>query len=69
MLKQAIAAAMLSLSIGVTSAFAADMGDKDDAIKIPINEWTGQHLSAHILGQLFEKMGYKAEYVTSGAVP
>ena len=69
MLKQAITAAILSLSIGVSSVFAAELGDKDTAIKIPINEWTGQHLSAHILGQLFEKMGYKAEYVTAGAVP
>ncbi len=50
-------------------ASAADMGDTATAIKIPINEWTGQHLSAHILGQLFNKLGYKTEYVTAGAVP
>lgn len=40
-----------------------------DAIKIPINEWTGQHISAHITGTLFEKAGYEVEYVTAGAVP
>ncbi|MEM1198635.1 MAG: ABC transporter substrate-binding protein [Pseudomonadota bacterium] len=40
-----------------------------DPIKIAINEWTGQHISAHIAGQLLEKAGYKVEYVTAGAVP
>ena len=39
-----------------------------DAIKIPINEWTGQHISAHITGSLFQKAGYNIEYVTAGAV-
>ncbi|CAN0507517.1 unnamed protein product, partial [Discosporangium mesarthrocarpum] len=40
-----------------------------DPIKIAINEWTGQHISAHVAGQLLEKAGYKVEYVTAGAVP
>ncbi len=40
-----------------------------DPIKIPINEWTGQHISAHITGTLFKKAGYEVEYVTAGAVP
>lgn len=40
-----------------------------DSIKIPINEWTGQHISAHITGSLFQKAGYEIEYVTAGAVP
>lgn len=46
-----------------TSASAAD------AIKIAINEWTGQHISAHIAGELLKKAGFKVEYVTAGAVP
>ena len=50
---------------GAGSAYA----DSSDPIKIPINEWTGQHISAHILGSLFEKAGYSVEYVTAGAVP
>ena len=40
-----------------------------DAIKIPINEWTGQHISAHITGSLFQKAGYEIQYITAGAVP
>ncbi|MCR9146503.1 MAG: ABC transporter substrate-binding protein [Rhodobacteraceae bacterium] len=43
--------------------------DSNDPIKIPINEWTGQHISAHITGTLFQKAGYEVEYVTAGAVP
>ncbi len=59
----------LSVTLGVSGAFAADMGDKSAVINIPVNEWTGQHLSAHVLGQLLSKMGYDVEYVTAGAVP
>ncbi|MEO0371624.1 MAG: ABC transporter substrate-binding protein [Pseudomonadota bacterium] len=52
------------LSLGLATAASAA-----DPIKIPINEWTGQHVSAHILGTLFEKAGYEVEFVTAGAVP
>ena len=41
----------------------------DGPIKIAINEWTGQNLSAHIAGSVLEDMGYDVEYVTAGAVP
>lgn len=47
----------------------AAYADSDETIRIPINEWTGQHISAHITGTLFEKAGYTVEYVTAGAVP
>ncbi len=40
-----------------------------DPIKIAINEWTGQHISAHIAGAALKKMGYNVEFVTAGAVP
>ncbi len=41
----------------------------DGPIRIAVNEWTGQHLSAHIAGTMLEKMGMEVEYVTAGAVP
>ena len=66
MLKQAITATVLSLSLGLSSAFAADMGAKDETIKLTINEWTGQHISAHIAGEVLKKAGYDVEYVTAG---
>jgi glycine betaine/proline transport system substrate-binding protein len=50
-------------------AQAADLGAKDETIKLAINEWTGQHVTTHIAGQLLQKMGYKVEYVTAGNYP
>ncbi len=46
-----------------TAAFAAD------PIRIAINEWTGQHISAHIAGAVLKEMGHEVEFVTAGAVP
>lgn len=40
-----------------------------DPIKIAINEWTGQHISAHIAGATLKEMGFDVEFVTAGAVP
>ncbi len=40
-----------------------------EPIKIAINEWTGQALSATIAGSVFQEMGLEVEYVTAGAVP
>ena len=57
---------------GALLAFASATGawaDSTDPIRIPINEWTGQHISAHITGTLLQKAGYTIEYVTAGAVP
>lgn len=49
-------------SVLVTTASA-------EPIKIAINEWTGQHISAHIAGSTLQEMGFDVEYVTAGAVP
>ena len=59
-----IAAALVAIA-SVSGARA----DSSDPIRIPINEWTGQHVSAHITGTLLQKAGYSIEYVTAGAVP
>ena len=63
-LKGMVAGAILA-TVSVTGAWA----DSSDPIRIPINEWTGQHVSAHITGTLLQKAGYNIEYVTAGAVP
>ncbi|MBN9217834.1 MAG: glycine/betaine ABC transporter substrate-binding protein, partial [Mesorhizobium sp.] len=47
----------------------ADLGAKDEPIKLAMLEWTGAHVSTHIAGQLMEKLGYKVEYVTAGNFP
>ena len=49
-----------------TTAMAADLGAVDEPIKLAINEWTGQHVSTHVAGQMLEAAGYKVEYVTAG---
>jgi len=60
-----LAATAALLVIGTATAAAAE----DGPIKIAINEWTGQHLSAHIAGSVLKEMGHKVEFVTAGAVP
>ena len=48
---------------------AAPMGAVNEPIKLAINEWTGQHISTHVVGQILERAGYKVEYVTAGYYP
>lgn len=47
-------------------ANAADMGAVDEPIKLAINEWTGQHISTHVAGEMLKAAGYEVEYVTAG---
>ena len=63
-LRTAVAGAVLA-TVSVTGAWA----DSSDPIKIAVNDWTGQHISAHITGTLLQKAGYSIEYVAAGAVP
>ena len=62
-------AGAFAVSLIATGASAADLGAKDETIKLAINEWTGQHVTTHIAGQLLEKLGYRVEYVTAGNYP
>lgn len=64
----AAGAALLTLGAAANAA-AATVPESADPIKFAINEWTGQHLSAHIAGSVLKKMGYNVEYITAGAVP
>lgn len=59
----AFAAVLLSANGAV---HGADMGAKDEVIRLSINEWTGQHISTLIAGESLKKAGYKVEYVTAG---
>lgn len=56
----------LGTGLLATSALAADLGDVGDPIRLAINEWTGQHVSTHVAGQMLEAAGYEVEYVTAG---
>ncbi|MDE4061347.1 ABC transporter substrate-binding protein [Phaeobacter gallaeciensis] len=55
------ASAMLS-----GAAAAADLGAVDTPIKLAVNEWTGQHVTTHIAGEMLKAAGYKVEYVSAG---
>ncbi len=67
-----IRAALIAGAVAVSpagAAVAADLGATDETIKLAINEWTGQHISTHIAGQMLQSMGYDVEYVTAGNYP
>ena len=59
----------IGLAGGALAACAAELGAKDEPIKLAMLEWTGAHVSTHVAGQLLEKLGYKVEYVTAGNFP
>ncbi|GAA6165517.1 ABC transporter substrate-binding protein [Pelagimonas sp. KU-00592-HH] len=62
--------ALMSGTAGISLVLGAAAAMADEAIiKIAINEWTGQNLSAHIAGSVLQEMGHQVEYVTAGAVP
>jgi glycine betaine/proline transport system substrate-binding protein len=62
-----VAAVLAAVTQG--PAVAAELGAADETIQLAINEWTGQHITTHIAGQILESMGYKVEYVTAGNYP
>ena len=68
-LKGLVGAAFVATSMVAGSATALEMGATDKAIKLAINEWTGQHLSTRVAGAILERAGYTVEYVTAGYGP
>jgi len=71
-----IAKTLLPLGLGLLGLIgssglvtAADLGAKDETIKLAVLEWTGANVSTHIAGHLLQKLGYKVEYVTAGNFP
>ena len=61
-----LGAAVIAASVASLPANALEMGATDKAIKLAINEWTGQHLSTRVAGAILERAGYTVEYVTAG---
>lgn len=64
----------MALAVAVTAATftaakAADVPESSDTIRIAIHEWTGQHISSYIAGEVLQKMGYNVEYVTAAMLP
>jgi glycine betaine/proline transport system substrate-binding protein len=59
-------AGVLGAATLAVSAQAAEMGDVDKPIRLAINEWTGQHVSTHIAGEMLKAAGYTVEYTPAG---
>ncbi len=64
-----LAVAITALSLATPSVTLADVPESPDPIKIAVNEWTGQVLSANIAAEILKKMGYNVELVIAGALP
>ena len=60
---------IFSLMVSVNLAFSSNIPESSDPIKIVINDWTGQHVSTKLAGEVLKKMGYNVEYVSAGALP
>ena len=54
------AATFGAVSFAVTAgmASAADLGAVDKPIRLAVNEWTGQHVTTHIAGEMLKAAGY-----------
>ncbi|MBY6141778.1 ABC transporter substrate-binding protein [Leisingera daeponensis] len=60
----ALGAATMTVVAGIASA--AELGDTGKPIKLAVNEWTGQHVTTHIAGEMLKAAGYDVEYVSAG---
>ncbi|MFD2206489.1 ABC transporter substrate-binding protein [Kiloniella antarctica] len=63
-----IAATIVTSAMVASQVTIADVPESKDPIKIAVNEWTGQHLSANITAELLKKKGYNVELVTAGGL-
>jgi glycine betaine/proline transport system substrate-binding protein len=63
------AAALAFAALAPIAGARAEVPESSDPIKLAILEWTGQHVTAFMAGQILERMGYTVEYVTAGSYP
>ena len=67
---KSVSAGIFGLTMLLTSiSYGASMGAVNEPIRLAVNEWTGQHITTHVAGQVLERAGYKVEYVTAGYYP
>jgi len=69
-LTAAVAGAAFAVGIALSgTASAQSVPETDEPIKLAMNEWTGQHISTAVAGEVLKRMGYNVEYVTAGYYP
>jgi glycine betaine/proline transport system substrate-binding protein len=56
-------------ALGLAGTANADVPESSDPIKLAINEWTGQHLTTYVAGEILKRMGYTVEYTTASYLP
>ena len=56
-------------ALGICTSSIAEVPESDEPIKVVVNDWTGQHLSAAILTRVLTEMGYNIENVQAGTIP
>jgi glycine betaine/proline transport system substrate-binding protein len=54
-----------ALSGALAMTAAAEAPESTDPIKLTINDWTGQYITTHIMGEVLKSMGYNVEYVVA----
>ena len=52
----AAVAACLTLSLGGAKVDAAELGATDEPIKLALNEWTGQHITTRVAGEILQRV-------------
>lgn len=63
MVKLRVSATLAALALAFVVPPPASAEDSKDPIKITLHDWTGQHVSAHIMGEVLKKAGLNIEYV------
>ncbi len=63
------ALALVMAGGALAPAQAAGIPESTDPIKLAINEWTGQHITTYVAGEVLKRMGYNVEYTTAGYLP
>ncbi len=63
------AGCVMAIAFSAGTASSAELGSVDEPIKLAINEWTGQHVTTRVAGEILTRMGYSVEYVTAGYYP
>jgi glycine betaine/proline transport system substrate-binding protein len=64
----------LAAAIALTAGFgwgaqAAEMGATNEPIKLAMNEWTGQHITTKVAGEILERMGYQVDTSRRATIP
>ena len=67
--KKLLAAASVAMTVLAPVTVQAQVPESTDPIRVAVNEWTGQALSANIAGAVLREMGYNVDLVIASSLP